>query len=78
MFTPRSPGYDAARARLIAARCNVLDTRPRIKVRVPPRPRPDIILTRSLVMFAFGLALIALGILLDPPLRLMAAINPED
>jgi hypothetical protein len=31
----------------------------------------DPILTRSLLMFAFGLGLIALGLLLDPPLRLL-------
>ena len=37
----------------------------------------DPILARSLLMFAFGCGLIMLGLILDPPLRLMVAINPE-
>lgn len=41
-----------------------------VKVRVPPRPRPDIILARSLVMFAVGCALILAGLILDPLLLL--------
>ena len=37
----------------------------------------DTYLARSLLMFGFGLGLIMLGLVLDPPLRLMVAINPE-
>ena len=37
----------------------------------------DTYLARSLLMFAFGLSLICLGLILDPPLRLMVAINPD-
>ena len=37
----------------------------------------DPVLARSLLMFTFGLGLICLGLILDPPLRLMVAINPD-
>jgi len=37
----------------------------------------DTYLTRSLLMFTFGLGLIMLGLILDPPIRLYIAINPE-
>ncbi len=47
-----------------------------VRVHVPPRPRPDIILVRSLVMFAVGVALILAGLVLDPPLTLLD--NTED
>ena len=40
-------------------------------------PDVDTYLARSLLMFTFGLGLIMLGLILDPPLRLMVAINPE-
>jgi len=56
----RSRGYDAARARLIAARY-VRSDRPRIRVRVDP------IIHRSLLALLLGVALILLGIVLAPP-----------
>jgi len=56
---PRSPGYEQARARLIAARY-VRDDRPRIKVRVDP------LIHRSLLVLALGVVLILLGIALAP------------
>jgi hypothetical protein len=56
----RSPGYEQARARLIASRY-VRDDRPRIKVRIDP------IIHRSLLALAVGVALILLGIALTPP-----------
>ena len=37
----------------------------------------DTYLARSLLMFAFGCGLIMLGLILDPPLRLMVAIHPD-
>jgi len=56
----RSPGYEQARARLLASRY-VRDDRPRVKVRVDP------IIRRSLLALAVGVALILLGIALAPP-----------
>ena len=56
----RSPGYEQARARLIASRY-IRDDRPRIKVRVDP------IVHRSLLVLAVGVALILLSIALAPP-----------
>jgi len=55
----RSPGYEQARARLIASRY-IRDDRPRIKVRVDP------IVHRSLLVLAVGVALILLSIALAP------------
>jgi len=55
----RSPGYEQARARLIASRY-VRDDRPRIKVRIDP------IIHRSLLALAVGVALILLGIAIAP------------
>jgi len=55
----RSPGYEQARARLLASRY-VRDDRPRVKVRVDP------IIRRSLLALAVGVALILLGIALAP------------
>jgi len=55
----RSPGYDTARARLIASRY-VRDDRPRVKIRIDP------IVHRSLLALAVGVALILLGIALTP------------
>ena len=57
---PRSPGYEQARARLIASRY-VRDDRPRVKVRIDP------LIHRSLLALAVGVALILLGIALAPP-----------
>jgi len=37
----------------------------------------DTYLARALVMFAFGCGLIMLGLILDPPLRLLVAIHPD-
>ena len=56
----RSPGYEQARARLIASRY-VRDDRPRVRVRIDP------IIHRSMLALAVGVALILLGIALAPP-----------
>ena len=56
----RSPGYEQARARLIASRY-VRDDRPRVKVRVDP------LIHRSLLALAVGVVLILLSIALAPP-----------
>jgi len=53
----RSPGYEQARARLLASRY-VRDDRPRVKVRIDP------LVHRSLLALAVGVALILLGIAL--------------
>lgn len=55
----RSPGYEQARARLIASRY-VRDDRPRVKVRVDP------LVHRSLLALALGVALILASIALAP------------
>jgi hypothetical protein len=38
----------------------------------------DALLARSLLAFVVGVALTLLGLLLDPPLALLAHINSED
>jgi hypothetical protein len=60
MPSRRSPGYEQARARLLASRF-VRDDRPRIKVRVDPLVR------RSLLTLTVGCVLILAGIALAPP-----------
>jgi len=55
-----SPGYEQARARLLASRY-VRDDRPRIRVRIDP------IVHRSLLVLVVGVALILLGIVIAPP-----------
>lgn len=69
---PRSPGYAAARARLIAYRWVPLD-HPRLRVRLAPSLRQvaprlgalDPIVRRSLLAVVLGLLLILLARLLD-------------
>jgi len=57
----RSPGYEQARARLIASRY-VRDDRPRIRVRLPRDP----IVRNGLYALLLGLLLILLARLLNP------------
>ena len=57
---PRSPGYAAARARLIASRY-VRDPRPRVHIRVDP------IVHKSLLALTVGLVLILLSVVIAPP-----------
>lgn len=59
---PRSPGYAAARARLIAYRWVSLD-HPRVRVRLPRDP----IARNGLLALLLGLLLILASIVLAPP-----------
>jgi len=67
---PRSPGYAAARARLIAFRYT-RDPRPRTRVRVDP------IVSRSLLALAVGVALILAGLFLDVPLAVLNRLTED-